>query len=236
MVELRLDGVANLDVPAHSTAAACRPSSPAARCGRAGGSTAAKRSGGRFWRRRSILVLSSWTSSGAPSMGSPRVCPFEISSRSTAPSASSFRRTTSIGVPADLESRARAMRGDRCRHDQDRGVSQPGRARRSASRRIAKDGDAVVIGMGELGVASRLLASAVRIALDVRGRRRGARPDAGAPDDRRLRVQARRPLDAHLRRRQHQRAALAVSGDAQRRVSGRGHRRRLRAAAGARLQ
>ncbi|HEY6617844.1 MAG TPA: type I 3-dehydroquinate dehydratase, partial [Vicinamibacterales bacterium] len=61
------------------------------------------------------------------------------------------------GVPADLESRARAMRGTGA------GTIKIAVSVRSISqtlclKTIAKDGDAVVIGMGELGVASRLLA------------------------------------------------------------------------------
>jgi 3-dehydroquinate dehydratase/shikimate dehydrogenase len=61
------------------------------------------------------------------------------------------------GVPADLESRARAMRGTGA------GTIKIAVSVRSISqtlclKAIAKDGDAVVIGMGELGVASRLLA------------------------------------------------------------------------------
>ena len=61
------------------------------------------------------------------------------------------------GVPADLESRARAMRGTGAGTIKI-AVSVSSISQTLCLKRIAKDGDAVVIGMGELGVASRLLA------------------------------------------------------------------------------
>ena len=61
------------------------------------------------------------------------------------------------GVPADLESRARAMRGTGAGTIKI-AVSVNSISQTLCLKTIAKDGDAVVIGMGELGVASRLLA------------------------------------------------------------------------------
>src|SRR5262249_7155228 len=61
------------------------------------------------------------------------------------------------GVPADLESRARAMRGVGARTIKI-AVSVNRASQTLCLKAIAKEGGAVVIGMGELGVASRLLA------------------------------------------------------------------------------
>ena len=156
MVELRLDGVSNLDVgralegrrvPAIVT---CR----------------AMWEGGHFdgseEERRSILAA-------ALDRGAERV-DIEFRAVDGQSTGVPFRDLLSKGperivvsshdfdgVPADLESRARAMRG-----------TGPGTIKIAVSvssisqtlclKAIAKDGDAVVIGMGELGVASRLLA------------------------------------------------------------------------------
>ena len=132
---------------AHSTAGVCPPSSPAARCGRAATSTAAKRSGDRFSPPHWTVALNAWTSSFARSKASPLACRSAISFPRV-PSASSSRRMISM-VCLPISSRARA----RCEGP------APGRsrsqcqsaasARRSALKTIAKDGDAVVIGMGE---------------------------------------------------------------------------------------
>ena len=72
------------------------------------------------------------------------------------------------------------MRGDRRRDDQDRRVSRAAQPTRSVSNASAKDGDAVVIGMGERGCAVAAAGGALRIALDLCGRRRGAGTDSGA--------------------------------------------------------
>jgi 3-dehydroquinate dehydratase/shikimate dehydrogenase len=61
-------------------------------------------------------------------------------------------------VPSDLESQARAMRGLGAGTIKI-AVSVSRASQTLCLKSIAKDGDAVVIGMGELGVASRLLAS-----------------------------------------------------------------------------
>lgn len=156
MVELRLDGVTNLDV---GRALAGRRVPAIVTC-------RAMWEGGRFEgseeERRSILAT-------ALDRGAERV---DVEWRAVDGHATgvAFRDLLSRcperivvsshdfdGVPADLESRARAMRATGA------GTIKIAVAVNRASqtlglKTIAKDGGAVVIAMGELGVASRLLA------------------------------------------------------------------------------
>ena len=105
-----------------------------------------------------------------------------------------------------------------------------------ALKRIGDEGDAIVIGMGEAGVPSRLLATHYGSRWTYAGRCGGSGSAAGRDDGRRLSLFPRRARDAYLRRRQHERDALAVAGDAQRRVRGGRHRCGLRAASCLRLR
>ncbi len=93
-------------------------------------------------------------------------------------------------VPADLESRARAMRATGAATIKI-AVLVNRLSQTLCLKSIASDGPAVVIGMGESGVASRLLAGRFGSRWTYAGHGAGARADPSASDDRRLRVQAR---------------------------------------------
>ena len=156
MVELRLDGVANLDVgralegrrvPAIVT---CR----------------AMWEGGRFdgseEERRSILAAAlergaeridvEWRAVDGHATGVPFRDLVAANHERIVVSSHDFD-----GVPEDLESRARAMRATGAGTIKI-AVSVNRASQTLCLRTIAKDGGAVVIGMGELGVPSRLLA------------------------------------------------------------------------------
>jgi len=156
MVELRLDGVANLDV---GRALDGRRVPVIVTC-------RAMWEGGHFEgseeERRSILAT-------ALERGAERV---DVEFRAIDGQATgvSFRDLLSRsperivvsshdfdGVPVDLESRARAMRATGAGTIKI-AVSVSRISQTLCLKSIAQDGDAVVIGMGELGVASRLLA------------------------------------------------------------------------------
>jgi len=157
MVELRLDGVANLDV---GRALAGRRVPAIVTC-------RAMWEGGRFdgseEERRSILAT-------ALERGAERV-DIEWQAIDGHATGVAFRDLLARhpdrivvsshdfdGVPADLESRARAMRATGAGTIKI-AVSVNRASQTLCLKTIAKDGGAVVIGMGELGVASRLLAS-----------------------------------------------------------------------------
>jgi 3-dehydroquinate dehydratase/shikimate dehydrogenase len=156
MVELRLDGVANLDV---NRALAGRRLPVIVTC-------RAMWEGGRFdgseEERRSILAA-------ALERGAERV-DIEWQAIDGHATGVSFRDLVSRyperivvsshdfdGVPADVESRARAMRATGAATIKI-AVSVNRASQTLCLKTIAKDGGAVVIGMGELGVVSRLLA------------------------------------------------------------------------------
>ncbi len=137
------------------------------------------------------------------------------------------------GVPADLDARVRAMRQTGAAV-----IKIAVTATRLADTlpllEIAREGDAVVIGMGDGGSPDAPAGDALRLALDLCRRRRGARTDPRAPDAGAIPVPRRGPAHEAVRRGQPERDALAVAGDAQRRVCRGRYRRGVRAAPGRR--
>jgi 3-dehydroquinate dehydratase/shikimate dehydrogenase len=156
MVELRLDGVANLDV-ARALDGRRLPAIVTCRAMWEGG-----RFDGSEEERRSILAVAldrgaervdvEWRAVDGHSTGVPFRDLLARSPERILVSSHDFD-----GVPADVESRARAMRATGAGTIKI-AVSVTRVSQTLCLRAIAKDGDAVVIGMGELGVASRLLA------------------------------------------------------------------------------
>ena len=186
MVELRLDGVRDVDVArrAERPARAGHRDLPRRR-GKAAASTAAKS------ERRAILLEA--LDAGAEYVDVEwRAGLRPTSSRAIRRARSSCRRTTFDGVPADLRAARAAMRQTGAGDDQDRGVAATRLSDdAAAARRSAQEGDAVVIGDGRRRRAVAAARGALRIALDVRGRRGGAGTDSGGADARRVPVSAR---------------------------------------------
>ena len=212
-----------------STAGARPPSSPAAPTwegGRFDGSEEERRAHSRS-RRSTRGARVRRSSNGAPA--SPRSRHREDPERIVV-SSHDFEACRPISEP-----RARAMR--RPAPARSRSPSPPRvSARRCRLMTIATEGDAVVIGMGEAGVPSRLLAARFgsRWTYAGNGVAPGQIPATRMIDD--YGFARVGPATRALRRRQHQRDALAVAGDAQRGVRGGRARRGLRSAAGARLR
>lgn len=156
LVELRLDGVANLDV-ARALDGRRVPAVVTCRAMWEGG-----RFDGSEGERRAILARA--LDSGAEFVdvewraveGQSTGVPFrELVHR--APERIVVSSHDFDGVPSDLESRARAMRATGAGTIKI-AVSVSRLSQTLCLKPIARDGAAVVIGMGELGVASRLLA------------------------------------------------------------------------------
>ncbi len=206
------------------------------RCGRAGTSTGAKKSGATILATALDLgaefVDVEWRAVEGQSTG----VPFATSS-GEAPNASSCRRTTSTAFPP-IWSRARARCGATGAGTIKIAVSVESRsARRCCLKSIAtrRPRRRHRHGRARGGVAAA--GEPLRIALDVRRRRRGAGADSRAPDDRRLRIP--RVIGPSTR------IFGVVSTNALHSLSpvmhnaafaGRRHRCRLRAAAGSRLR
>ena len=173
-----------------------------------------------------------------------------ISSRRPAAGASCSRRTTSRRVPIDLASARAAMRSTGAEVDQARGEADaPERLRCRCSisaRERPTAATLVLIGMGEYGLATRVLAGRFGSRVDLRRRAQRDRPDDARPrslDDYRFRSIAEatavygvvgQPVshsvspamhNAAFARRAHRRGLSAAAG---------GRRRRLRHASAAR--
>jgi 3-dehydroquinate dehydratase / shikimate dehydrogenase len=157
MVELRLDGVANLDV-ARALQGRRVPAVVTCRAMWEGG-----RFDGSEEERRTILARAldlgaefvdiEWRALDGLSTSVSFKDLLDHTPERIVVSSHDFDR-----VPSDLESQARAMRGLGAGTIKI-AVSVSRASQTLCLKSIAKDGDAVVIGMGELGVASRLLAS-----------------------------------------------------------------------------
>ena len=147
------------------------------------------------------------------------------------------RRTTSPACRRPRRARARDMRGAGAGADQGGRHAAPADATRCRCSTIARDGDAVVDRHGRCGRADRGCwprGFGSRWTYAGHGVAPGQIPAARMVE--RVPVSQRRARTRALRRGRRQRDAFAVAGDAQRRVRGGGHRRRVRAAAGGGLR
>ena len=197
------------------------------RRGKAGGSTAPKRSGARSCGRRSTL--------GAEFVDVEWRAGFDDRDRARSAARRACRRTTSPACPSIWTTGSRAMRRPAPASIKiavtPRRVS-PTRCRCATS---ARAGDAVVIGMGDAGLPSRLLAARFGSRWTYAGQRRRAGADSGGADASTSSGFARdRPRDAALRRGRARNAMHSLSPAMHNAAfAARGHRRGLRAAAAA---
>ena len=220
MVELRLDGVADLDV-AGALAGRRKPVVATCRAPWEGGQF----DGSEEERRR---ILASAFAHGAEFVDVEWQAGFEdLVAANHARAVVSWHCFDS--APADLDDRVRAMRATGAATIKV-AVRTPRLSDTIPLAAIGRQGGAVVIGMGDAGVPSRLLATqfGARWTYAGNGVAPGQIPAAQMLD--RFRFREIGPGTRLYRRRQPVGAAFTVAGDAQPRLRRRRHRRRVRAA------